>query len=74
MVERHGERLTPETHCGLLPGTMRAELLERGEIREAVLHRDDLDGADALYLINSVRGWIPAVLLSDTETLEAHPP
>ena len=74
VVERLGERLTPETRCGLLPGTMRAELLERGEIREAILHRDDLADADALYLINSVRGWMPAVLLSAAETLEAHPP
>jgi para-aminobenzoate synthetase/4-amino-4-deoxychorismate lyase len=74
VVERLGERLTPEVRCGLLPGTMRAELLERGEIREAVIHRDALADAEALYLINSVRGWTPAVLLGAPETLEAHPP
>jgi para-aminobenzoate synthetase/4-amino-4-deoxychorismate lyase len=73
VVERFGERLTPEVRCGLLPGTMRAELLERGEIREAVIHRDALADAEALFLINSVRGWTPAVLLGAPETLEAHP-
>ncbi len=54
------DRLTPPVASGLLPGTFRARLLAAGRIREAVLRRDDLDRADRIWLINSVRGWIPA--------------
>lgn len=59
VVERDGELLTPPVECGLLAGTFRAELLDRGTIREARLVREDLERASGLWLINSVRGWIP---------------
>jgi len=36
---------------------LRAELLEVGAIREAVLTLDDLQAADTVWLFNSVRGW-----------------
>jgi len=49
--------------CGLLPGVLRAELLERGVIAEAVLTLADLRRADGLWLINSVRGWRFALLV-----------
>ena len=52
-----GELLTPELGCGLLPGARRAELLDRGRIREAILHRSDLADAEAIHLVSSVRGW-----------------
>lgn len=55
-----GEALTPPRSSGLLPGTMRAELLAHGRIRESVLRLDDLDRADRVWLVNSLRGWIPA--------------
>jgi para-aminobenzoate synthetase/4-amino-4-deoxychorismate lyase len=51
-------RLTPPLDCGLLPGLKRAELLASGEIAEAVITRGDLDHADEVWLINSVRGWL----------------
>ena len=47
----------------LLPGTMRAELLERGEIVERVVTVEEVRAAEQIWLINSVRGWMPAVLL-----------
>lgn len=53
-----GQRLTPPLSSGLLPGTLRAELLERGSIQEQVLTLHDLDRAEAIWLINSVRGWV----------------
>lgn len=59
-----GELLTPPVACGLLAGTARAELLDRGEIRERRLTRDDLLRADEILLVNSVRGWIPARLVA----------
>jgi len=63
VIERDGERLTPARDCGLLAGTYRQHLLKAGEIREAVLYKDDLRTADQIYLINSVREWIPAELV-----------
>lgn len=57
-----GRLLTPALGCGLLPGTYRARLLARGVIAEAVLTPDDLARASRLWLLNSVRLWMPAVL------------
>ncbi len=57
VVRIDGELVTPPVRCGLLAGTFRAELIERGEITERVIRIDDLPNAEALYLINSVQGW-----------------
>ena len=54
--------LTPALESGLLPGTFRAALIERGAVREARLSIDDVLNADRLWFINSVRGSIPVVL------------
>jgi para-aminobenzoate synthetase/4-amino-4-deoxychorismate lyase len=59
-----GRYLTPPLASGLLPGTFREELLAEGTIEERVLTRVDLEGAEALFLINSVRKWRPAALMS----------
>jgi len=59
-IERDGELLTPALSAGLLPGTLRAELLAEGKAREAQLTLADLDGADAVFLGNSVRGLVRA--------------
>ena len=56
IVEIDGERYTPPRGCGLLGGTLRAELIEQGAIRERVITLDDLSTATRLWLINSVRG------------------
>jgi len=69
VVRRGDDLLTPPIECGLLPGTARAELLERGRVREDVLLRRDLPTFDAIYLVNSVRGWIPTTLVDAPETL-----
>jgi para-aminobenzoate synthetase/4-amino-4-deoxychorismate lyase len=57
VVELDGVLVTPPVACGLLGGTFRAELLHRGEIREAVVTVDDLRRASRLWLINSVQEW-----------------
>lgn len=57
VIRNAGLLLTPPVTSGLLPGTFRAELLENGEIGEQVLMPSDLEQADAIYLINSVRRW-----------------
>lgn len=64
VVERGGRRYTPPVECGLLPGTLRAELLARGEIEERIMHIDDLNSADRIFLINSVRGYVPIEVIS----------
>ncbi|MBK8335889.1 MAG: aminodeoxychorismate synthase component I [Sterolibacteriaceae bacterium] len=58
VVELDGQRLTPPIACGLLPGTLRAELLAQGEIVERVIHKSDLARAQKVWFINSVRGWL----------------
>ena len=57
-VLKNERLLTPALHHGLLPGTLRAGLLERGLAMEADLRREDLEDARAIYVGNSVRGLI----------------
>ncbi|MEJ2503083.1 MAG: aminodeoxychorismate synthase component I, partial [Gemmatimonadota bacterium] len=68
VVERDGERLTPPVPEGQLPGCFRAELLERGAVREATLTVDDLRRARRLWLINSLREWVEVELREGTGT------
>jgi para-aminobenzoate synthetase / 4-amino-4-deoxychorismate lyase len=53
----NGEWLTPEIHCGLLPGTLRSEWLAQQKIKPAILTRGDVKRADKIIFINSVRKW-----------------
>jgi para-aminobenzoate synthetase/4-amino-4-deoxychorismate lyase len=65
VVEQDGRRVTPPIACGLLAGTMRAELLATGEISEERVTIHQTREAPRLWLVNSVRGWCPAALLDD---------
>jgi len=56
-------RVTPPIACGLLPGTLRAELLATGEVSEAVVTVEQLKRAPRFWLVNSVRGWCDGVLV-----------
>jgi para-aminobenzoate synthetase/4-amino-4-deoxychorismate lyase len=60
VVRLDGRYYTPPVECGLLAGVYREHLLQRGLLRERVLTPDDLRRAEAVYLINSVRGRIRA--------------
>ena len=62
VISHSGVLLTPALECGLLPGVLRAELLEVGAIREAVLTLEDLQTAETIWLVNSVRGWRECVI------------
>lgn len=62
-IARGDELLTPQLSSGLLPGTLRAELLASGRAREAVLTLSDMRGADTVFLGNSVRGLVRAQLV-----------
>jgi para-aminobenzoate synthetase/4-amino-4-deoxychorismate lyase len=63
VVEIGGERLTPPLGCGLLAGVFREELLEQGKIEERVLHPSALSAATGLWLVNSLREWVPLTLV-----------
>lgn len=62
VAEIDGRLVTPALFCGLLPGTFRQRLLARGVVAEARLRPADLAAASRLWLINSVRLWMPARL------------
>ena len=62
-IQKNGRWFTPPVACGLLPGVYRRHLLAtRPEIEERVLHLEDLQTADAVYLANAVRGLRRATL------------
>ena len=62
VLEKNGKKLTPPLSCGLLAGTLRQFLCDRGELEEHILTREDLAHADRLWFINSVRGWVQVIL------------
>jgi para-aminobenzoate synthetase/4-amino-4-deoxychorismate lyase len=59
-VERDGTLLTPPVARGLMPGILRAKLIEEGRAAEAELRPSDLEGG--FYVGNIVRGLVPARL------------
>jgi 4-amino-4-deoxychorismate lyase len=57
-VKKNHDWLTPPLACGLLGGVMRQHLLSTGQVREAVLMRNDFEQPEAnLRLSNGLRGW-----------------
>ena len=62
-IERKGRLETPPLAAGLLPGTLRQELIESGRAVEVAQGLDDLAATDAVYLGNSVRGLVRALPL-----------
>ena len=55
--------VTPPLECGLLGGTFRAQLLAAGRIRERIVRVEELERAQGLFLVNSVRLWREARLM-----------
>jgi len=62
VVRIDGQLFTPPVGCGLLAGTFRRKLLLDGVLQERKIAVDELPRAEAIFLINSVRGWIPCRL------------
>jgi para-aminobenzoate synthetase/4-amino-4-deoxychorismate lyase len=73
VLECAGRLLTPRVDCGLLPGVFRAALLARGRIQESVLRQEDLQSAERIWFVNSVRGAVPVGMVDgakgETRTL-----
>ena len=63
VIKLGNEKYTPPIECGLLPGTFRAQLLDDKMIAEMVLTLEDLQNAQQLWFVNSVRGWVKVHLL-----------
>jgi para-aminobenzoate synthetase / 4-amino-4-deoxychorismate lyase len=57
-----GQWWTPPVESGCLPGVERARLIALGVLREKALRRDDLDRAQGLAVVSSLRGWREAVI------------
>ena len=69
-IVKDGAALTPPIDAGLLPGITRAFLFEVGAeagiaVREAVLHDEDLVGADESFLTSTTREVVPIVKVDD---------
>ena len=63
-VFSQGRWCTPPLSAGCLPGVERRRLLEGGRLVEQSLTVDDVVRAEALAVVNSLRGWRPAELLA----------
>jgi para-aminobenzoate synthetase / 4-amino-4-deoxychorismate lyase len=62
VVDVDGVLLTPPVECGLLPGTARADLLDRGTLTQGTIAIPQLRSAPRIFLLNSLRGLFPAIL------------
>jgi len=51
-----GKLCTPPVRCGVLPGTLRADLLERGLLFERSMRVEEMQRRPRVFLLNSVRG------------------
>ncbi|CDQ40432.1 aminodeoxychorismate synthase component I [Virgibacillus salexigens] len=63
VVEMKGMFYTPPIECGLLAGTFRQKLLDEGVIKEKVLHLEELSQISNIWMINSVRQWVPVQMI-----------
>ena len=67
-IQLDGQWITPPISCGLLPGVMRENLLQSGQLTEGVVTLAALEQSTGLALINSVRGWVDVKLTPPTQT------
>ncbi|MCF6764951.1 aminodeoxychorismate synthase component I [Thiotrichales bacterium 19S3-7] len=63
IVEIKGQLYTPKINSGLLPGIGRSALIEQGKVHEKNITKNELVNADAIYVVNSIRGLIETKLL-----------
>ncbi len=64
VILQEGRLVTPPLNCGLLNGVYRAQLLADGKITEGIISIAALKDAKQIFLVNSVRKWRKAILLS----------
>jgi para-aminobenzoate synthetase/4-amino-4-deoxychorismate lyase len=66
-VELEGKLCTPPVRCGLLPGTLRADLLARGALFERSITIEEMRRSPGVFLLNSVRGMYQVQLVEAPE-------
>ncbi len=67
-VEIEGRLCTPPVSCGLLPGTLRAHLLQQGQLFERPIAVEELHRSPRVFLLNSVRGrWEVEVVKAEQQ-------
>jgi para-aminobenzoate synthetase/4-amino-4-deoxychorismate lyase len=71
VVYSDGKHWTPPRDAGLLAGTLRAELIDSGKLFERTITKEELAKAESFALINSVRGWMSAQLVTNPARLES---
>lgn len=62
VVEINGGLYTPPLECGLLPGTFRQKLLDDNIISERKIRIEEIKNCANIWLINSIRKWVPVVV------------
>jgi para-aminobenzoate synthetase/4-amino-4-deoxychorismate lyase len=62
VVKIDGGLFTPPISCGLLAGTFRESLIEGGQVKERVIRKNELKNCQEVFLVNSVRKWVPVEL------------
>jgi para-aminobenzoate synthetase/4-amino-4-deoxychorismate lyase len=67
VIYSEGKHWTPPREAGLLAGTLREDLISKGELSVRRITKDELAAAGTFALINSVRGWMPATLAADRQ-------
>ncbi|MFC1650650.1 aminodeoxychorismate synthase component I [Candidatus Latescibacterota bacterium] len=65
ILKLNGELVTPPVECGLLAGTYRAWLLDKGEVKEKIISIDELKNVKEIYIANSVRKLREAVIINE---------
>ncbi len=58
VIKIDNKLFTPSIESGLLNGTFRQYLIDKGDVTEKTVTKDILLSADSVYLINSVRKWM----------------
>jgi len=63
VLKMNRQYITPPVSCGLLPGTFRAWLLDKKEIKEKAIKLREFKNCDEIFVINSLRKWQKAILI-----------
>ncbi len=58
ILQLGGKLYTPPVQCGLLNGIFRQKLLNEGKCTEKILYKKDLENAEKIFCVNSVRGMV----------------
>lgn len=63
VLQINGNLYTPPVQCGLLNGVFRQELLKNNKCTEKILYKKDLEKAEKIFCVNSVRGMVEVLFI-----------